>query len=122
MDYARAIPLLASLDIAESAAFYRTALGFHGEELGDYLIMMRDEIELHFWLCPNRQISENTSCYIRGGQVSSLFEDFEARRELIVAHKGRLSDFAVRDWNMKEFYVHDPHGNLLKFGMIPEEA
>ena len=122
MDYARAIPLLASLDIAESAAFYRTALGFHGEELGDYLIMMRDEIELHFWLCPNRQISENTSCYIRGGQVPSLFEDFEARRALIVANKGRLSDFAVRDWNMKEFYVHDPHGNLLKFGMIPEEA
>jgi len=22
----------------------------------------------------------------------------------------------VRPWNMKEFYIHDPHGNLLKFG------
>lgn len=122
MDYARAIPLLASLDIAESAAFYRTALGFHGEELGDYLIMIRDEIELHFWLCAEPHIAENTSCYIRGGQVPSLYEDFQAREELIVAHKGRLTDFAVRDWNMKEFYIHDPHGNLLKFGMIPEEA
>jgi len=23
---------------------------------------------------------------------------------------------------MKEFYIHDPHGNLLRFGCRPEEA
>jgi hypothetical protein len=33
-----------------------------------------------------------------------------------------LSDFTVRPWNMKEFHVCDPHGNLMKFGMAPEEA
>jgi hypothetical protein len=33
-----------------------------------------------------------------------------------------LSDFAVRPWNMKEFYIHDPHGNLLRFGCAPEEV
>ena len=39
-----------------------------------------------------------------------LFEEFE-RREV-----PGLSPFLVRPWKMKEFYIHDPHGNLLKFG------
>ncbi|RUU94710.1 VOC family protein, partial [Mesorhizobium sp. M6A.T.Cr.TU.017.01.1.1] len=30
--------------------------------------------------------------------------------------------FTVRPWNMKEFYVWDPHGNLLRFGCAPEEV
>jgi hypothetical protein len=34
----------------------------------------------------------------------------------------RLSEFSVPPWNMKEFYLHDPHGNLLRFGMASEEA
>ena len=38
------------------------------------------------------------------------FEEFQQRRV------PRLSPFEVRPWNMKEFYIHDPHGNLLKFG------
>ncbi|TIM43459.1 MAG: VOC family protein, partial [Mesorhizobium sp.] len=33
-----------------------------------------------------------------------------------------LSPFTVRPWNMKEFYVWDPHGNLLRFGCAPEEV
>jgi hypothetical protein len=28
----------------------------------------------------------------------------------------------VRPWNMKEFHIHDPHGNLLRFGCAPEEV
>ena len=32
-----------------------------------------------------------------------------------------LSAFMVRPWNMKEFTIHDPHGNLLRFGGAPEE-
>ena len=52
----------------------------------------------------------NTSRYIRGGQVAALHEEYSARG---VPH---LSPFLVRPWNMKEFYIHDPHGNLLKFG------
>ena len=61
------VPVLASLDIAESAAFYAERLGF-GEQLrtGDYLIVARDGCEIHFWLCPDRAVAEQTSCYVRG--------------------------------------------------------
>jgi catechol 2,3-dioxygenase-like lactoylglutathione lyase family enzyme len=111
VDPARCIPVLASLDIAESAAFYTAQLGFAvNYQDGDYLIVKRDDMELHFWKTQDRQFPENTSCYIRGGQVGALHAEFKARGV------PRVSPFEVRPWNMKEFYVHDPHGNLLRFG------
>ena len=115
-DPARCIPVLASLDIAESYDYYVNQLGFRGDRIGDYLIVKRDEMELHFWLAKDRIHPEHTSCYIRGGQVPALYEEFKARGV------AKLSDFAVRPWNMKEFYIHDPHGNLLRFGCAPEEV
>lgn len=114
-DKAICIPALASLDIGESALFYRSWLGFGVERFDDYLIARRDGMELHFWLAQDRTHPEHTSCYIRGGQVPALYEEFRARGV------PRLSDFAVRPWDMKEFYIHDPHGNLLRFGCAPQE-
>ena len=78
----------------------------------DYLLVRRDEMELHFWLAADRIHPEHTSCYIRGGQICW----FKAR-----GVEG-LSTFEVRPWNMKEFTIHDPHGNLLRFGSIPQEV
>ena len=117
IDRARAIPVLASLDIAATRDFYVRELGFAEVvyETTNYLIVRRDELELHFWLAPDRMHPENTSCYIRGGQVPALYEEFHGRGVT------RLSAFEVRPWNMKEFTIHDPHGNLLRFGCAPEE-
>jgi catechol 2,3-dioxygenase-like lactoylglutathione lyase family enzyme len=116
-DPARSIPVLASLNIDETHEFYIGRLGFatiYKEH--NYLIVRRDEMEFHFWLTDERRYPENTSCYIRGGQVVALHDEFQARQV------PGLSEFSVRPWNMKEFYVHDPHGNLLRFGCSPEEV
>ena len=104
------VPVLASLDIGETESFYTTRLGFaararHGE---DYLILERDGCELHFWLCAERHIAENTSCYLHG-DTRALFAEFTARGLL-------LAPPAERPWGMRELHVIDPHGNLLKFG------
>ena len=116
IDPARTIPVLASLDIAESVRFYESQLGFScGYQEGHYAILKRDGMELHFWLAPDRIHPENTSCYIRGGQVVALHAEYAARGV------PRLSAFQVRPWDMKEFTVHDPHGNLLRFGCAPQE-
>ena len=115
-DPERCIPILASLDLDETHRFYVEQLGFAAERFGDYLIVRRDEMEIHFWLTDDPIHSENTSCYIRGGQVPLLYGEFAARDVL------RLSEFVVQDWGMKEFYVHDPHGNLLRFGCSAEEV
>ncbi|MCO6185347.1 VOC family protein [Rhizobium sp. L1K21] len=107
-----ALPVLPSLDIAETQDFYAGKLGFSNVIYRDdtYLILKRDIMELHFWLCDNRTICENTSVYLRGGGIDQLYEEF-CRADI-----ERLSDFTVRPWRMKEFYIHDPHGNLLRFG------
>jgi catechol 2,3-dioxygenase-like lactoylglutathione lyase family enzyme len=115
-DPARCIPVLTSLNIEETRAFYSDWLGFSGEAYGDYLLMKRDEMEIHFRLTTNSTPAEHTGCYIRGGQVPALYEEFRARGV------PRLSDFAVRPWNMKEFYIRDPDGNLLNFACAPEEV
>jgi catechol 2,3-dioxygenase-like lactoylglutathione lyase family enzyme len=116
-DSACCIPVLASLDIAESYDFYVNRLGFRGERFDahDHLIVRRDKMEIHFWLARDRIHPEHTSSYIRGGQVVALYDEF------LASGVPQLSEFTVRPWNMKEFYIHDPHGNLLRFGCAPEE-
>jgi catechol 2,3-dioxygenase-like lactoylglutathione lyase family enzyme len=115
-DPARSIPILASLDLAETLQFYREQLGFEGQTFGDYAILRRDAMELHFWLAQDRIHPEHTACYIRGGQVPALHAEFAARGV------PRLSAFEVRPWGMREFHLIDPHGNLLRFGCAPQES
>ncbi len=114
-DPAITIPVLASLDIAETCRFYSEELGFHVEAFGDYAIARRDRMEIHFWLAADRIHPEHTSCYIRGGQIAALYDEYRAKGVTT------LSEFEVRPWDMKEFYIHDPHGNLLRFGAAPQE-
>lgn len=116
-DPAISIPILASLNIEESAGFYTGLLGFAEVYRDDgYLIVRRDSMELHFWLADSPIFPENTSCYIRGGQVISLYDEFKSK------DVARLSDLSRRPWDMTEFHLHDPHGNLLRFGCATDAA
>jgi catechol 2,3-dioxygenase-like lactoylglutathione lyase family enzyme len=104
------VPVLASLDFVESAAFYTRYLGFHERlQAADYLILERDGLELHFWLCTERHVAQNTSCYVRTRDCQALYSEFSGRG-LALAPPERTP------WGMLELYVIDPHGNLLKFG------
>lgn len=103
------VPVLASLHLAETLQFYVERLGFTALlEMDNYLILQRDGCELHFWPCTDRHIAENTSCYVRA-DTGLLHADFTARGL-------QLAPPTVQPWGMKEMYVIDPHGNLLKFG------
>ncbi|EER59794.1 Glyoxalase/bleomycin resistance protein/dioxygenase [Acidovorax delafieldii 2AN] len=103
------VPVLASLDLSETEAFYRERLGFAcALRANGYLIVARDGCELHFWPCAERHIAENTSCYVRG-DTRALHAEFTARGLSLTPPEERA-------WGMRELYVIDPHGNLLKFG------
>lgn len=103
------VPVLASLNMAETLKFYAQHLGFTALlEMDNYLILQRDGCELHFWPCDDRHIAENTSCYVRG-DTAELHADFTARGL-------QVAPPVIQPWGMKEMFVIDPHGNLLKFG------
>lgn len=103
------VPVLASLDFDETEGFYGQRLGFATVlRAPDWLIVAREGCEIHFWRCADRHLAENTSCYVRGS-LDALHADF-ARRGLALAPPHN------RPWGMRELYVIDPHGNLLKFG------
>jgi catechol 2,3-dioxygenase-like lactoylglutathione lyase family enzyme len=108
-DAAIAIPVLPSLDLVRTREFYETQLGFTGKRSGDYLMLRRQSMEIHFWLTDDSRLPKTSYCFIRGGQVEALYEEYRRRRAL------HLSPFRVWPWNMKEFFLHDPHGNLLRF-------
>ncbi|OJF94352.1 bleomycin resistance protein [Pararhizobium antarcticum] len=114
-DRIEVLPVLPSLDLAVTLAFYRDCLGFSTVVHQDdgYLIVRRAEMELHFWLATDRLLCENSSVYLRGGGIGDLHREFSAKAV------PQLSAMTVRPWNMEEFYIHDPHGNLLRFGRIP---
>jgi catechol 2,3-dioxygenase-like lactoylglutathione lyase family enzyme len=100
-------PILPSMDYDETIAFYQK-LGFAmGMRQEGYLIMRRDGIELHFWACSDRKIAENSGCCLRSEDVDALYAEF-------IANGVKAKPPEDRAWGMREFYVIDPSGNLLR--------
>lgn len=114
-DRIEVLPVLPSLDIDETLAFYHGELGFSEVvyQAQEYLILRRDGMELHFWRTDDRSLCERSSVYLRGGGIGALHAEYDAKGVK------SLTKLEVRPWNMEEFYIHDPHGNLLRFGRIP---
>ena len=108
----RAIPMLASLDIAASLDYFNK-LGFETHNFGDsYGIAVREHIEIHFWLCTDKNVAENTSCYVRVNDIHALRADLARRTD--------VGEVVETSWGMDELYVWDPSGSLMKFGQVTE--
>ena len=109
----RAIPVLASLEIATSLDFFHK-LGFETHDFGDhnYSIAIREHIEIHFWLCADKHVAENTSCYVRVNDIHALHADLAKRFD--------VGEIVETPWGMDELYVIDPSGSLVKFGQLTD--
>lgn len=110
--FVSATPVLASLDIERSVAFFCEKLGFSARfsQQGVYGVVVRGEVSIHLWACPERHIAENTSCRVQVAGVDALYA--ECRGLGIVHPKGKL---AVQPWGSREFAILDPDGNLVTF-------
>ena len=111
----KACPQFPAVDVRKTAEWYRDRLGFRIARIerdNTFAIVERDGVEIHFWICADRHIAEHTSAYIR-------VDDIEGVHKLMgkASLGGTISKVGVRDWGMREFYVTDPEGNLLKFGV-----
>ncbi len=105
-------PQLPVTDVAASVAWYQRALGFRSTyQDATVALLHRDSVELHLWRCDNPAIAKVSSAYLRSADVDALHKGM-----LGASEGGRIVAPRERDWGMREFYVWDPDGNLLKFG------
>ncbi|MEM6515055.1 MAG: VOC family protein [Bacteroidota bacterium] len=109
----RGIPVLASLNIEKTVAFYKEKLGF--DKLGylddNYAIIARDHFVVHFWKCNNKIHPENTSCYVDVQNIDQLYAELEQKG--VIHPNGNLEN---KIWGMREFAILDNYGNMIKFG------
>jgi len=95
---------------------YYLNLGF--EEFGDsdypdYLMVKKDNIEIHFFLFKELDPKENYGqVYIRVTEIEKIYQDF-LDRQITIHPNGALKK---TPWQMKEFHLLDPDNNLLTFG------
>jgi hypothetical protein len=109
--FGKAIPVLVSLDIARTLQFFNEVPGFKTQHIEDFSYGMaaRGAVEIHFWLCNEKHIAENASCYVRVDDIHSLHAELKPKLPA-------LASVTETAWGMAEFYVIDPDGNLIKFG------
>ena len=107
-----AVPMLASLDIGVSVGFYTEALGFtcRFQSPGEYAIVQRDDVEIHFWPCDDPNIAANTACRVAVLGISDLYEEYSKRG--ILRPDCKLHETT---WQTREFEVFDPHTNVVTF-------
>ena len=96
--------------------YYINSLGF--KELGttdypDYLMIEKDEIEIHFFLYKSLEPKENYGqIYIRTDAIETLYQSLLANN-VAIHPNGHLE---TKPWGQKEFSLLDPDNNLLTFG------
>jgi hypothetical protein len=105
-----AVPVLPTADLSQATSFHGR-LGFQVlHQDAEYVIVKRDGVELHVWLCPDQSLAENSSCRIQVTGIEALYQEYQL--------KGLLaSNAALRDtpWGTKEFVVFDPDRVLITF-------
>jgi hypothetical protein len=133
-----AIPRLCSADLERSSAFYG-AIGFvERARYDDYLIMMRDTIELHFARWDFDPETQAVSIFVRVADAAAIHdevlaahpdivrcgstaitpEEIELVREQTARTGSRARVHAMREtpWAGRQFGLIDPDGNLLQIG------
>lgn len=93
--------------------YYVNQLGFTYKAYEDYLMVARENIEIHFFRFENLNPLENYGqVYIRTDNIDKLYESLNSMN-LPIHPNGKLSD---KPWGQREFSLLDPDNNLLTFG------
>jgi Glyoxalase/Bleomycin resistance protein/Dioxygenase superfamily len=111
-EFVTATPVLASLDIGRSVAFFCSKLGFTKvhQEQGAYGIVASGSVSIHFWACADKRIAEATGCRVGVRGIEALFA--QCMKHGIVHPNAPLSR---TPWGNHEFAILDPDGNLVTF-------
>jgi catechol 2,3-dioxygenase-like lactoylglutathione lyase family enzyme len=106
------IPVLLTLDVADTVRFYTSTLGFvcRHEQAG-FAILNRSDVELHFTRCPERRLVEWSCCRVGVSGVDALYDEYSHHKGLIHPNC-KLHD---TDYGTREFGILDSQGVLITF-------
>src|SRR5690606_7369283 len=111
-------PKLPMRDKSLTKDYYLNQLGFEqlgSDEFPDYLMVKKENIEIHFFLFQELNPKENDGqVYIRVNEIEELYQEM-LDHKIAIHPNGKLKKTA---WGMKEFHLLDPDNNLLTFGEI----
>lgn len=106
-----AIPKQAALNIANAVSFCVQRLGFTELfQAEDYASIQRSEVEIHLWLCGDKNISEKTACRVHVENIEPLYAEYQGEG-VIHPH----SSLQGTPWGTKEFTILDLDGNGITF-------
>lgn len=107
-------PKLPMRDKVLTKDFYLQKLAFKElSDYGNYLIIGKDQIEIHFFEFKDLDPKENYGqVYIRTDNVNSLYQTF-LDNKITIHPNGKLQ---TKPWGQMEFALLDPDNNLLTFG------
>jgi len=94
--------------------FYLNQLSFELiGDYGDYILIKKDEIEIHFFQFESLNPVENYGqVYIRVSEIDNLYKML-LNNSVSIHENGFLE---IKPWGQKEFALLDPDNNLLTFG------
>ena len=109
-----AIPKLPMRDALKTKAYYIDLLGFDLDgDYGDYLLVSKEQVELHFFAFPELDPYSNYGqTYIRVKGIRDLYQELQQRG--VTIHPN--APLSLKPWGMQEFALLDPDHNLLTFG------
>ena len=86
---------------------------FGNHEYNEYLMVEKDNIQIHFFEFKDLDINENYGqIYIRTNAIDQLYQSF-IDQNIDIHPNEKLS---LKPWGQKEFSIIDPDNNLLTFG------
>lgn len=109
-------PKLPMRDKKVTREFYANRLGF--KEFGNvdfdgYLMMEKDQIQIHFFEFKEIDPKENYGqVYIRTNNIDEFYRSL-LDKQTEIHPNGKLE---IKPWGQKEFSILDPDSNLLTFG------
>ncbi len=108
------IPKLPMRNKSLTKEFYLNQLSFELiSDYGDYILLKKDEIEIHFFEFNSLDPLENYGqVYIRVMDIDRLYKML-LDNAIAIHPNGHLE---VKPWRQKEFSLLDPDHNLLTFG------
>jgi catechol 2,3-dioxygenase-like lactoylglutathione lyase family enzyme len=107
-----ATPVLPSLDIARTLAFYCGTHGFKDVHAapGEYAIVERGPVELHFWHTEDAELPKASGRRIEVTGIDAVYSHCHAAG---IVHPN--APLVMKPWGTREFAILDPDGNCLTF-------